>query len=106
MGIDDAVGAVSVHGTCGIVGVLAAGIFLGGYPQFSPDIPTITFMGQFKGMLVMVALGFVPGYVLALILNAFGILRASDGVQRAGMDVDINADAYPEEIRTPTGGKM
>ena len=108
MGIDDAVGAVSVHGTCGILGVVAAGVLLGGYPQFSPDVPTITFMGQFKGMLVMVALGFIPGYALALMFKAMGILRASDGVQQAGMDVEINADAYPEEIKSSpsTAGKL
>ena len=100
MGIDDAVGAVSVHGTCGILGVVAVGVLAGGYPPFAEGIPTITFYGQFMGMLVMVALGFVPGYVCALILKACGILRASDGVQQAGMDVEINADAYPEEIRS------
>ena len=48
------------------------------------------------------------GYVLALLLNAFGILRASDGVQEAGMDTDLDAEAYPEEIRsnTSTAGKL
>lgn len=100
MGIDDAVGAVSVHGVCGVWGVLAVGIFMGGYPAPSADIPAITFMGQFKGMIVMLLLGFIPGYVFSWILKMLGILRASDGVQLAGMDVEINADAYPEEIRT------
>ena len=95
-GVDDAVGAVSVHGTCGIVGVLGVGIFAGGYPQFSDTVPTITFGGQFMGMLVMVALGFIPGYVLAMILKGFGILRASEPVQEMGMDVEIENTAYPE----------
>ena len=95
-GVDDAVGAVSVHGTCGIVGVLGVGIFAGGYPQFSDAVPTITFGGQFMGMLVMVALGFIPGYVLAMILKGFGILRASEPVQEMGMDVEIENTAYPE----------
>ncbi len=100
MGIDDAVGAVSVHGTCGILGVLFAGIFLGGYPQFADNVPTITFGGQFKGMIVMVLLGFVPGFVFAWIFKMLGILRASDGVQEVGMDVEIEAMAYPEDIKT------
>ena len=95
-GVDDAVGAVSVHGTCGIVGVLGVGIFAGGYPAFSDAVPTITFSGQFMGMLVMVALGFIPGYVLAMILKSFGILRASDPIQEMGMDVEIENTAYPE----------
>ena len=95
-GIDDAVGAVSVHGTCGILGVLAVGVFAGGYPPFSDSVPTITFSGQFMGMLVMVALGFIPGYVVALILKALGILRASEPVQEMGMDIEIENTAYPE----------
>ena len=100
MGIDDAVGAVSVHGVCGILGVVFVGIFLGGYPPYAEGVPTITFMGQFKGMIVMVLLGFVPGYALAWLFKAMGILRASDGIQEVGMDVEINATAYPESIKS------
>ena len=100
MGIDDAVGAVSVHGTCGILGVVFAGIFLGGYPQFSADIPTITFMGQFKGMILMVLLGFIPGFALAWLFKSMGILRASDNIQETGMDVEVEGTAYPEEIKS------
>jgi ammonia channel protein AmtB len=100
MGIDDAVGAVSVHGICGIWGVLAVGIFMGGYPQFSADIPVATFMGQFKGMIVMVLLGFIPGYVISWLFKMAGVLRASDAVQLAGMDVEVVGDAYPEEIKS------
>ena len=99
-GIDDPVGAVSVHGYCGVLGLLFAGMFLGGYPQFSPDIPVITFMGQFKGAIVMVLLGFIPGFALAWFLKKIGILRASDAIQAAGMDVELEADAYPEEIKS------
>ena len=99
-GIDDAVGAVSVHGTCGILGLLFAGIFIGGYPQFAENIPTITFMGQLKGAVVMILLGFIPGLVLAYILKACGILRASDAVQEAGMDAEVENTAYPEAIQS------
>ena len=95
-GVDDAVGAVSVHGTCGILGVLAVGVFAGGYPPFSDAVPTITFGGQFMGMLVMVALGFIPGYVLAMILKGLGVLRASEPIQEMGMDVEVENTAYPE----------
>jgi len=101
-GIDDAVGAVSVHGFCGVWGLLAVGIFMGGYPPISDTIPAITFMGQFKGMIVMALLGFIPGYAVSFVMNKMGILRASDAVQLAGMDVEVVGDAYPEEIRTTT----
>lgn len=99
-GIDDAVGAVSVHGTCGIVGVLALGVLGGGYPQFSDAIPTITFTGQLLGCLVMIALGFIPGYVLAMIFKSLGILRASEPVQEMGMDTEIANTAYPEHLQS------
>ena len=99
--IDDAVGAVSVHGFCGVWGLLAVGIFMGGYPSHDPSTtPEITFGGQFMGMIVMLLLGFIPGYVISLIMRMMGILRASDGVQEAGMDVEIANDAYPEQIKT------
>ncbi len=96
MRIDDAVGAVAVHGVCGVWGLLAVGIFMSGYPTHAEGIPPISFGGQFMGMLVMAALGFIPGYVLSLIMKVMGILRASEGVQLAGMDVEIRNDAYPE----------
>ena len=52
------------------------------------------------GMLVMLALGFIPGYVISLIMKKIGILRASDGVQQVGMDVEVVGSAYPEEIKS------
>lgn len=104
-GIDDAVGAVAVHGMCGVWGLLAVGIFMGGYPPISETIPAITFFGQFKGMIVMALLGFVPGYVVSLIMSKIGILRASDAIQIAGMDVEIVGDAYPEQMITTAVNK-
>ena len=104
-GIDDAVGAVAVHGMCGVWGLLAVGIFMGGYPPVSETIPAITFFGQFKGMIVMALLGFVPGYVVSLVMSKMGILRASDAIQLAGMDVEVAGDAYPEAIITVAPNK-
>ena len=95
--VDDAVGAVSVHGVCGMWGLLAVGIFMGGYPPHAEGVPPISFGGQFVGMIVMMLIGFVPGYVLSYILKACGILRAGDGVQKVGMDVEVVGDAYPEK---------
>ena len=83
-----------------MVGVLAAGVFLSGYPTHAEGVPEITLYGQFMGMIVMALLGFIPGYVLSLLFRIMGILRASDGVQRAGMDVEVPIPAYPESIQT------
>ena len=104
MGIDDAVGAVTVHGTLGIWGVLAVGIFASGYPalQGDPGVATISFVGQFVGVVVMFLLGFVPGYVVSLILKMVGLLRVSEGAEILGLDLTkVPNTAYPEGITAP-----
>jgi ammonia channel protein AmtB len=97
-GIDDAVGAVSVHGTCGLIGVLAVGVLLGGYPPLTEGGPTISFTGQLVGAIAMGLGGFIPGYVVSWILNKCGILRTSDAVQEIGVDTEIPVAAYPENM--------
>ena len=101
MGIDDAVGAVTVHGTVGIVGVLAVGVFASGYPALQGDegVVTVTFAGQAVGAVVMFLLGFVPGYVVSLILKMFGLLRVAEAAEIAGLDLTkVPAKAFPEGI--------
>ena len=98
--IDDAVGAVAVHGYAGFYGVVIAGIFLWGYPS-SPDasFALITPWGQFIGAVIMFwVLGFLPGFVTAKILNGFGMLRIPREVELAGLDVGANAQRYAEEM--------
>ncbi|MEO0623872.1 MAG: ammonium transporter [Pseudomonadota bacterium] len=99
LGIDDAVGAVTVHGTVGIVGMMAVGIFASGYPVAQGDagVMTTSFMGQLVGSVVFVLLGFVPGYVVSLILKMMGLLRVSPEAERVGLDITkVPAEAYPE----------
>lgn len=101
LGIDDAVGAVTVHGTLGIWGVMAVGIFAWGYPALSgdPGVATISFMGQAVGAVVMFLLGFVPGYVVSLILRMMGLLRVGEAAEMAGLDpTKVPSSAYPEGI--------
>lgn len=98
-GIDDAVGAVSVHGTCGFIGVMAVGVLLGGYPGVG-DIPAISFTGQLVGAIAMGLGGFIPGYVVSWILKQCGILRTSDAIQELGVDVEIPVPAYPESMQS------
>lgn len=93
--IDDAVGAVAVHGFGGVWGLLACGLFASGYPNIAG--PNISLGGQAASVVVFVLLGFVPGYALSFVLKMFGMLRVSKEAELAGLDyVEIPAKAYPE----------
>ncbi|WP_439815892.1 ammonium transporter [Zavarzinia sp. CC-PAN008] len=104
MGIDDAVGAVAVHGYSGVVSLLAAGIFLAGYPNVAEGAPPVNFLGQLGSAVVMVLLGFVPGYLLSLLLKVMGILRVPEKVEVMGLDiVKVPSRPYPEGPGVPVG---
>ncbi len=86
--IDDAVGAVAVHGYCGFLGCVFAGFLLWGYPS-SPyeGYATINPLGNFIGAFIMFfVLGFVPGWVVAKILDGAGLLRVPRAVELLGLD--------------------
>ena len=102
LGIDDAVGAVTVHGVVGLWGVMAVGIVGVGYPALPGEgAVTTSFMGQAVGAGCMILLGFVPGYVLSLIMRMMGILRVPEAAELAGLDPSkVPATAYPEGIPT------
>ncbi|MEM0944449.1 MAG: ammonium transporter, partial [Pseudomonadota bacterium] len=93
-----------IHGVLGFWGVMAAGIFGMGYPalQTAPegmDMPTVSIVGQFVGAVSMFLLGFVPGYVLSLILKVVGLLRVGQAAELAGLDpTKVPLKAYPEGI--------
>ena len=94
-----------MHGTVGLWGVLACGIFASGYPALQGaegEVPTISFMGQLVGAISMLLLGFIPGYVVSLILKTVGLLRVSEEAEIAGLDLTkVPAQAYPEGINAP-----
>ncbi|NIR29823.1 MAG: ammonium transporter [Gammaproteobacteria bacterium] len=86
--IDDAVGAVAVHGYAGFYGVFIAGFFLWGYPASPSYDAVVTPWGQFIGAVIMFGvLGFLPGWIAASILNGVGLLRIPREVELAGLDV-------------------
>jgi ammonia channel protein AmtB len=85
--IDDAVGAVAVHGYAGSFGVITCGFMLWGYPALADGSVTINPVGQIIGAIIMfVVLGFIPTYIVAGILKAMGVLRIPREVELAGLD--------------------
>ena len=97
--VDDAVGAVAVHGYAGFFGVVIAGFVLWGYPS-SPDtsFAAINPLGQIAGAIIMFGvLGFLPGWIIALILRGCGILRIPEAVEIAGLDAAVRAEVDADE---------
>lgn len=98
--IDDAVGAVAVHGYAGFIGLVICGFVLWGYPS-SPyeGYAAINPLGQFLGAIIMFfVLGFLPGWIVAKILSAMGILRIPKEAELLGLDfLDNEASKAAEE---------
>lgn len=98
--LDDAVGAVAVHGYAGFLGVVIAGFMLWGQPS-SPyeGFAAINPVGNFIGALIMFGLlGFLPGYIAARVLNGFGMLRIPRKVELEGLDFEME-ETYEAAVR-------
>ncbi|MGH3057673.1 MAG: ammonium transporter [Gaiellaceae bacterium] len=99
--VDDAVGAVAVHGVCGFYGVFLVGIFAGGFPTGVNNVPT-SFGGQLIGMLAFFPLAFLPGFLASWVLKKFNLLRVPPEVELEGLDMaEFQADFFPEFERVP-----
>ncbi len=101
--IDDAVGAVAVHGYSGFFGVVIAGFLLWGAPS-SPfeGFATINPLGQFIGAIIMFfVLGFMPAFVVAKIQSAIGVLRIPREVELHGLDFETQAN-YESSVKEIT----
>ena len=97
--IDDAVGAVAVHGYAGFFGIVWAGFMLWGYPS-SPntDYAAINPLGNFIGALIMCGvLGFIPGFVIAKILKGFDMLRVPPEIEITGLDISFHESDKADE---------
>ncbi len=85
--IDDPVGAISVHGTCGIWGLLAVLI--------TSDDATLS--GQLTGLGAILGFTFVAALVVWFVIKIAIGIRLSDEDQQVGADVaEIGIVAYPE----------
>ncbi len=86
MKIDDPVGAISVHGVCGIWGTLAVGIF----------VPGMSFWIQLLGTTVVLATTFIFTLAVFGLIKAVIGVRVSDQVEYDGLDIsEHGSSAYP-----------
>lgn len=101
--IDDAVGAVAVHGYAGFIGLVICGFVLWGHPSSTYEgYATINPLGNFIGAIIMFGvLGFLPGYIASKILHAFGLLRIPKEVELMGLDFGtaVEEEAATREVR-------
>ncbi len=99
--VDDAVGAVAVHGVCGFYGILLVGVFAGGFPTGINNIES-SFGGQLMGLMAFLPLGFLPGFVFSWILKKLDLLRVPPEVELEGLDMaEFQQDFFPEFERVP-----
>ena len=86
--IDDAVGAVAVHGYAGSIGLLISGFVLWGMPATPYGDAVVTPWGQAIGAFIMFfVLGFAPAWIVSKILDGMGLLRIPREVELAGLDI-------------------
>jgi Amt family ammonium transporter len=89
--IDDPVGAISVHGTCGLLGLLLV-------PLTNADV---SFTGQIVGALTIFGWVFGASFVVWFLLKVVLGIRVTEEEEFAGVDVsECGVEAYPEFVRT------
>ena len=83
--IDDPVGAISVHGVCGIWGTVATAIFADGF----------SFMVQLQGALIVSVFAFIFSYVVFSIIKVAIGVRVSEEEEDRGLDIaEHGQEAY------------
>lgn len=90
--VDDAVGAVSVHGVCGVWGTLAAGLFN------TSDMFNMSIIGvQLIGIAAAFLWTFPVSYIIFKGIDKLLPLRVNGHLEEMGLDLhEHDAEAYPE----------
>jgi Amt family ammonium transporter len=117
--IDDPIGAVPVHGFCGIWGTLSLGLFACGQygatgpisPDNSAPLRGLFYGGglqvlkaQIIGSACITVATFAVAMVVMLVVNAMGMLRLPAEMETYGMDLhEHGISAYPEYVISALG---
>ncbi len=117
--IDDPIGAVPVHGICGIWGTISLGLFAAGQygstGPFAPDnsmpLAGLFYGGgltvlkaQVIGSAIITLSTFGVAMVVMLAVNAVGLLRISPEGENHGLDLhEHGISAYPEYVISAMG---
>jgi ammonium transporter, Amt family len=98
MRVDDAVGAVAVHGFAGFLGMLWVGVFAAGYPTGVNNVDS-SIGGQLMGMATFLPLGFLTGYYMSWVMKKLNILRVPPEVELMGLDIaEYEPNLYLPEV--------
>ena len=93
MKLDDPVGAISAHGTCGIWGLLAV------------TFTTGSLGAQLYGIIIIMLWTFITSSIFWYIINKVYGLRVSEEEEDNGVDIaECGLDAYPEFTKSSMSG--
>ncbi len=94
--IDDPVGAISVHGTVGMLGLMVVPLTNDG----------ATFYGQFIGLLTIFIWVFAASFVVWMVIKMVMGIRISEEEEYEGADLaECGLEAYPEFVGSRGSGK-
>ena len=113
--LDDVVGAISVHGTNGLWGVISVGLFADGKSNFGgawngvPGSVTGLFYGdagqlvaQLIGVATLVGFVFTFSFVVNMVIEAAWGHRVEPKIELQGLDIpEMGALGYPEFVLKP-----
>ena len=100
MKIDDPVGAISVHGLCGVWGTLACALLNEALFTGDPEYSLVSQLGvQVTGIVACFVWTFGTAFILFKIIKATVGLRVSEEEERAGLDFsEHGSSAYPDFV--------
>ena len=103
--IDDPVGAISVHGTTGLWGVLAVGIFANGNNGVTGLLfgDSLQIVSQLISMAVVLAWALATGFAIFLVLKVTMGVRATQEEEMEGLDMPVHGIYTYPELAQPVG---